>query len=26
MRLLIIDDFALQPMDGTETADANTLS
>jgi hypothetical protein len=26
MRLLIIDDFALQPMDATETAGANTLS
>jgi DNA replication protein DnaC len=25
IRLLIIDDFALQPMDATETADANTL-
>jgi DNA replication protein DnaC len=26
IRLLIIDDFARQPMDATETADANTLS
>jgi hypothetical protein len=25
IRLLIIDDFALQPRDATETADANTL-
>jgi hypothetical protein len=26
IRLLIVDDFALQPMYATETADANTLS
>jgi hypothetical protein len=26
IRLLIIDDFALQPMDATETADANILT
>ena len=26
MLLKIIDDFALQPMGATETADANTLS